>query len=79
MANEFSVGDLVMLKSGGPCMTVTKVDVGNLVECMWYPASMNRPGEWYQHPCYKETVPAYALAKAAKEKPLNAKCSCTCC
>lgn len=29
------VGDSVVLKSGGPVMTVTKVD-GPLVECQWF-------------------------------------------
>ena len=29
-------GDLVQLKSGGPLMTVTKVEDGKRVNCMWY-------------------------------------------
>jgi uncharacterized protein YodC (DUF2158 family) len=33
---EFSVGDLVKLKSGGPVMTVADVD-GDEVTCGWFP------------------------------------------
>jgi uncharacterized protein YodC (DUF2158 family) len=32
---EFKVGDVVMLKSGGPLMTVSGRDI-NLVQCMWF-------------------------------------------
>ena len=37
MANEFGIGDLIQLKSGGPVMTVTDVpDLGNaFVWCKW--------------------------------------------
>jgi uncharacterized protein YodC (DUF2158 family) len=33
--NEFKVGDVVVLKSGGPKMTVYEVD-GNLVSCQYW-------------------------------------------
>ena len=32
---DFKVGDVVMLKSGGPSMTVSGRDI-NGVECMWF-------------------------------------------
>ena len=32
---DFSVGDMVQLKSGGPIMTVTQID-GNEVWCQWF-------------------------------------------
>lgn len=33
--NEFQPGDIAMLKSGGPYMTVAVVD-GSLVKCEWF-------------------------------------------
>jgi uncharacterized protein YodC (DUF2158 family) len=35
---QFNVGDVVQLKSGGPKMTVTKVD-SNWVTCNWFEGS----------------------------------------
>jgi uncharacterized protein YodC (DUF2158 family) len=32
----FKVGDVVRLKSGGPDMTVFKLNATNTVECMWF-------------------------------------------
>lgn len=34
MAQEFSIGDVVQLKSGGPKMTV--IDVGNKIRCGFF-------------------------------------------
>ena len=38
---EFKMGDVVELKSGGPWMTVIRLNVGdgNLVECQWFEKS----------------------------------------
>ena len=33
---EFKIGDIVKLKSGGPLMTVARCDVAKKVECMWF-------------------------------------------
>ncbi len=33
--NDFKIGDLVQLKSGGPVMTVTYLD-GDKVHCRWF-------------------------------------------
>ncbi len=35
---QFDIGDTVVLKSGGPVMTVVELDVGsdNQVACRWY-------------------------------------------
>ncbi len=30
------IGELVQLKSGGPVMTVIRIDDVNTIECMWY-------------------------------------------
>ncbi len=35
MANQFKAGDVVQLKSGGPKMTVDKVD-GEKIWCTWF-------------------------------------------
>lgn len=32
---EFKVGDTVKLKSGGPAMTINKID-GNEISCQWF-------------------------------------------
>jgi len=44
MADEaFKVGDVVMLKSGGPKMTVSFVsDESGLIECTWFDKSGER-------------------------------------
>ena len=38
--NEIKVGDVVMLKSGGPKMTVNDIDVDGNCECLWYVLDM---------------------------------------
>lgn len=35
--NNFKIGDLVMLKSGGPVMTVRASDPEGMVACTWFP------------------------------------------
>lgn len=35
MAEEFKVGDVVHLRSGGPSMTVLKVYENGLIDCIW--------------------------------------------
>lgn len=38
MSQLFKVGDLVRLKSGGPTMTVERVEQDGMVQCLWFPA-----------------------------------------
>jgi uncharacterized protein YodC (DUF2158 family) len=52
-AEELSVGDVVQLKSGGPKMTVTKVD-RNWITCNWFEGSK----------VYVDLFPPDALMKA---------------
>lgn len=33
----FKIGDVVRLKSGGPPMTVTRLDADDIVRCAWFP------------------------------------------
>lgn len=40
MADQFKPGDTVILKSGGPMMTVTEVE-GTRVFCEWFDAKNN--------------------------------------
>ena len=35
MANDFKKGDVVVLKSGGPCMTVESINAG-MIDCVWF-------------------------------------------
>ncbi len=45
----FKVGDLVKLKSGGPMMTVTRVDsfgIRTIVRCTWFADSKKEQGEF---------------------------------
>ncbi len=37
------IGSIVQLKSGGPVMTITKIDDVNAITCIWYAA---QPGEF---------------------------------
>lgn len=41
MENQFKVGDVVILKSGGPRMTVNNVSE-NGIECIWIEGSYHR-------------------------------------
>lgn len=36
MDTDFKVGDVVILRSGGPNMTVTYIERGGKVTCHWY-------------------------------------------
>lgn len=36
MNNEFQIGDVVVLISGGPKMTVSSIQLSNNVSCMWF-------------------------------------------
>lgn len=36
---SLKIGSTVQLKSGGPVMTVTKIDDVNHITCMWYASS----------------------------------------
>ena len=50
MADDFKVGDIVMLRSGGPEMTVAKEKYGiddDEVECQWFGG---RKLEWGRFP-----------------------------
>ena len=45
----FRVGDLVKLKSGGPTMTVTRVDdlgIRTIVKCTWFAGRNNERGDF---------------------------------
>jgi uncharacterized protein YodC (DUF2158 family) len=45
----FNIGDLVELKSGGPKMTVTRVDdlgIRTIVRCTWFADSKKEQGEF---------------------------------
>ena len=49
MANSWKVGDVVMLKSGGPDMTVTRVEneQGTIfVFCSWFVGNKNEKGHF---------------------------------
>lgn len=40
------IGELVQLKSGGPVMTVVKIDDASHITCMWYATQV---GEYRTH------------------------------
>ena len=45
----FNIGDLVELKSGGPKMTVTRVDnlgIRTIVRCTWFAGSKKEQGDF---------------------------------
>lgn len=45
MLGPFSVGDVVILKSGGPEMTVRQVR-NSRVECLWFEGAVCKTGEF---------------------------------
>jgi uncharacterized protein YodC (DUF2158 family) len=53
MQQEFQPGDVVRLKSGGPKMTVSKVDDDGSLRCKWFDGST----------LCEETFPAAELVK----------------
>ncbi|MEZ7809957.1 YodC family protein [Alcaligenes phenolicus] len=44
MANSFEMGDIVILKSGGPKMTVTEVFKDSSVRTVWFAGSRKEDG-----------------------------------
>lgn len=42
MSNARNAGDVVMLKSDGPAMTVQRLDGGD-VECVWFSGKIQKP------------------------------------
>ena len=44
MADTFSIGDVVQLKSGGPVMTVESVDSDGSVYCAWFDSKEKKTG-----------------------------------
>lgn len=61
MAEEFKVGDVVVLKSGGPRMTVAVIETeyGNQIVCKWFVAGVENSG----------TFPPDALTKSPSGGP----------
>ena len=45
-AENFKLGDVVQLKSGGPSMTVTYVGSENTLYCKWFEGSKVHEGEF---------------------------------
>jgi uncharacterized protein YodC (DUF2158 family) len=41
--SNFNIGDVVVLKSGGPKMTVDRVEGGNMV-CVWFDGNATKYG-----------------------------------
>lgn len=41
---DFEIGDTVVLKSGGPLMTVTDID-GEMVSCTWFEKKQDKAYE----------------------------------
>jgi uncharacterized protein YodC (DUF2158 family) len=40
-SEDFKVGDIVMLKSGGPEMTVANAEPGKELWCVWFPTPLH--------------------------------------
>ena len=59
-AEQFSVGDVVQLKSGGPKMTVTTISSGNRDDlyCKWFEGNK----------VYEEIFPTNALIKVSEDE-----------
>ncbi len=39
---EFKIGDVVQLKSGGPRMSVDRIEPGGIVHCSWFDKTERR-------------------------------------
>lgn len=39
--DEIKIGDVVLLKSGGPNMTVEKIQDNDLADCLWFDQDKN--------------------------------------
>jgi uncharacterized protein YodC (DUF2158 family) len=55
MADEFTVGDVVELRSGGQDMTVVEVDQDGIV-CQWFSRSGSLRRDKFQSTCIQKTV-----------------------
>ena len=49
---EFEIGDVVVLKSGGPLMTIESFDENNRLYCVWFDKDGNQQFNYF----IKETV-----------------------
>ncbi|MGR0183235.1 YodC family protein [Azospirillum aestuarii] len=63
MANAFNKGDVVVMKSGGPPMTVDEVpdDVGRnrtYYRCCWFKGAVAQSGNYSEHLLEKYVAPA---------------------
>jgi uncharacterized protein YodC (DUF2158 family) len=65
MANAFNKGDVVVLKSGGPPMTVSKLPgesgyrkVEEEYFCEWFKGAVSLSGSYAEHVLEKYTPPA---------------------
>jgi uncharacterized protein YodC (DUF2158 family) len=58
MADSFSLGDVVQLKSGGPTMTVNSID-DNEVECVWFVKDQQQYGSFPAVVLRKYTPPSF--------------------
>jgi len=50
MSNRFAIGDIVQLKSGGPKMTVQKMDVyygEDSIQCQWFSGTKLQGGRFH--------------------------------
>lgn len=56
---ELKEGDVVQLKSGGPCMTISRIDAEGTTKCIWFVGEKNQEA-WF---------PIFTLIKA-DETPL---------
>lgn len=54
---KFAIGDVVQLKSGGPLMTVSDLDVDdNLkIECMWFYDNANSSAADFNPECLRKS------------------------
>ena len=67
MANEdFKVGDVVQLKSGGPKMTVNRVD-GDEISCEWFEGRQEPHGHVFK----KEVLMKILNKKSARITPIH--------
>ena len=61
MANQFRVGNIVKLKSGGPAMTITNVYGDGELGCVWFVGTEQKGG----------TFPPDALEPVEQRRPQN--------
>lgn len=46
MSNQFNVGDVVQLKSGGPLMTVEEIEGSASLYCIWFDKTDQKSGRF---------------------------------